>query len=409
MAPVVLTISGTEKEGSWICALRAVLSVTVVLPLTILALPFAIVVRALRPLVIIRFGQLNSSRIGHCATNTELYVCARDVGMDDPKTFDILYDAPSVCNRQLKKMWGRTLRVWQFARYVDLVSGMLPGYEVHRVSMTSDRDIHELLQRTGVHLAFTVKEERAGYEALERLGINPGASFVCLHARDGTYLNTVYPRGTWGYHRYRDSEIQNYMPAAEEMTRRGRFAIRMGAVVAEALKTTNPMIIDYATGGRTDFLDIFLIAKCRFFISSPGGLSAVAMIFRRPVAYVNFVPLEYVPGWSQHDLFIPKKLWLVTERRFLTFREILESGKGRLFRAEEYEHLGVVVVENTGEDIAALAIEMEERLNGTWKATDEDENLQRRFWSLFRPSELNRAFRLRVGAEFLRRNRELLD
>lgn len=56
-----------------------------------------------------------------------------------------------------------------------------------------------------------------------------------------------------------------------------------------------------------------------------------------------------------------------------------------------------------------ISVEMDERLKGTWQTTEEDEELQRRFWSLFKPSELNRVFRSRIGAEFLRQNRELLD
>ena len=52
---------------------------------------------------------------------------------------------------------------------------------------------------------------------------------------------------------------------------------------------------------------------------------------------------------------------------------------------------------------------MDERLKGTWQTTEEDEELQQRFWSLFKPSELNQVFLSRIGAEFLRQNRELLD
>lgn len=61
----------------------------------------------------------------------------------------------------------------------------------------------------------------------------------------------------------------------------------MGVIVKEALNTTNPMIIDYATKSSTDFLDIYLGAKCRFFLGSTGGINAVPRIFQRPVAYVN--------------------------------------------------------------------------------------------------------------------------
>jgi len=97
------------------------------------------------------------------------------------------------------------------------------------------------------------------------------------------------------------------------------------------------------------------------------------------------------------------------EHRFLTFGETLDSGIGRFSKSEQYEQLGIEVVENTPEEITALAVEMDERLEGTWQTTEEDEERQRRFWSLFKPSELHGTIVSRIGAEFLRQNRELLD
>ena len=60
-------------------------------------------------------------------------------------------------------------------------------------------------------------------------------------------------------------------------------------------------------------------------------------------------------------------------------------------------------------EILALAVEMEERLKGTWQTTPEDEELQRRFWSLFNHSPLHGTLMSHIGAEFLRNNRELLE
>ena len=278
------------------------------------------------------------------------------------------------------------------------------------IPMPSDRDIHNLLGRTPVHLSFTPAEERLGWERLRELGIPEGAPFVCFHARDSAYLDAVYPtRKNWRYHDHRDANIYNCVPAVEELTRRSYYAIRMGAVVKEALQTTNPMIIDYATKGRTEFLDIFLGARCHFYLGGPDGFRGIPMVFRRPLAILNMIPLEYTPTGLSNSLFIPKKLWLREERRFLTFRETFDSGAGRFLRSQQYEQLGVEVVENTPEEITALTVEMDERLKGRWQTTEEDEERQRRFWSLFKPSELHGVFVSHIGAEFLHQNRELLD
>lgn len=376
---------------------------------SLVILPFVSVVRLLRVLVVIRFGPLRSERIGHFAVNTELYLCERDAGMNSRKTFDIFYHTSPICNHQLKRMWDRRLRVYCFARPMDRLNRLLPGGESHVITMPSDRDIYGLMAHTQIHLSFTPEEEHLGRRKLLELGVRDGSSFVCFHARDQAYLDAIEPGRNWDYHDYRDSSIHNYIPAAEKLVHRGYYAIRMGAIVKEPLTTLNPGIIDYATKGRTDFLDIYLSAKCQFFICSATGMYSIPMIFRRPIVYVNYIPLEYVPTWGRSDLFIPKKLFLLKENRFMSFREIIESGVGRFLKREEYEHLGLEIHDNTPEEITAVTIEMDERLKGIWQTTEEDEELLRRFRSLFKPGELHAKIVSRIGAEFLRQNRKLLD
>ena len=41
-------------------------------------------------------------------------------------------------------------------------------------------------------------------------------------------------------------------------------------------------------------MDIYL-PQCAFMISNGTGLDAVSGAFRRPICYVNYVPLEYLP------------------------------------------------------------------------------------------------------------------
>jgi putative glycosyltransferase (TIGR04372 family) len=111
---------------------------------------------------------------------------------------------------------------------------------------------------------------------------------------------------------------------------------------------------------------------------------------------------------SNH-IFIPKKLWNEKDQRFLTFPEILESGIGRIQNSGEFEQLGIKLIENTPKDITAVTLEMDDRLSGTWEGAEEDEYLQKTFWDLFASSEHHGQIVSRIGAEFLRQNRELLN
>ena len=65
-------------------------------------------------------------------------------------------------------------------------------------------------------------------------------------------------------------------------------------------------------------------------------------------------------------------------------------------------------MENTPQEILAVIMEIEDRLEGTWQAEPEDEELQDRFWSLVDKSEWHGVIRGHIGAEYLRENRNLL-
>lgn len=382
----------------------------ILLPVWIVVL---LAVRALKPFVLIRFGKIVALRLGHFALEPELYLCERDAGMYGPRTIDISYYSPPVSNMQLKKMWDRMLTVSQIAFPLYQVNLWLPGARNHMVPFPPGHmDPYGFLERTSPHLSFTPAEETLGRRELIKLGVLPDHEFVCFHARDSRYLQEAHKyRSDWSYHDYRDSSISNYLPAAEELANRGYYAIRMGMIVKEALQTTSSQVIDYATKARSDFMDIYLAAKCRFMIVSNTGPCALGWIFRKRIAFVNVIPLESRIDRSG-DLFIPKKYWFIKEQRFMTFKEIIASRADGFYHSPDFAKNGIEVIENTAEEITALAIEMDERLNGAWKTTEGDEELQRQFWAIIESSgKLQGICRgaMRIGTDFLRRNESLLS
>ena len=190
----------------------------------------------------------------------------------------------------------------------------------------------------------------------------------------------------------------------------------MGAKVMEAMKITHPRIIDYATNGiRSEFMDIYLGAKCEFCISTGMGLDAIPAIFRRPIVFVNLVPLAYLHTFRTEFISITKKHFSKEEGRILTMREIFNHGFGFCMFTSDYESKGVELIENTSEEIRGVVVEMVERLTDTWQPHADDEALQRRFWEIFNEAMDNYQGRplhgeilARFGAHFLRNNRDWL-
>lgn len=376
----------------------------------ILLIPTAIfvilLIRIIRPIILVRFGPLISFRIGHYAANTEIYLCKREAGMERPKVVDFFFHLPVICNEQLKKMWDRSsLNICSFTEWLYYANQILPGGKKHVLDLreSCDYDTSNLIPQFQPHITFTECEESAGRESLRNMGILDGSPFVCIYSRDKAYLNNEpnHPR---------NANIQNFIEAVQALARRGCYSLRMGAVVEKSLFSNNPKVIDYATKYRSDFLDIYLCSKCNFFIGGSGGLTSVPLIFRKPRVLVNAIPYEGGHSFPAYDLFIFKKMWLKENRKFMTFSKIINSGLSKCCNAEKFEQLGIELVENTPEEIKAVVIEMDERLKGTWQTTEEDEEMQNRFWNMF-PNDLwpKNALKSRIGTEFLRQNKDLLE
>ena len=206
-------------------------------PLLLLALPFSVItfifLLFLRPFVKINIGFIHCDRIGHFTPDIELYLCKIKFNKCKDKTVDLFYFPRKPCNKQLAIMCKREMNIfpWFFLRPLDLIFrtfNFLSGFRAYTDS-GKVRDIDNLLDQLPINLKFTSEEEDRGRDGLIKLGINDNSPFVCLHVRDSAYLNNLYNSSTMAdIHKYRNSDIQNYILGIKALVDRGYYVIRMG-------------------------------------------------------------------------------------------------------------------------------------------------------------------------------------
>ena len=395
-----------------------------------------IIIRLINPFVIVRIATLEIGRIGG-AYNAELYLSEKKCGQYKSGFLDVFYFLKSTdhVNQQWKKMWERELNILFFsglAQSVKRVNRLFPGYKKYQINdgvngsfrkdykkYVESRDpaiyakfnklLNSILRVKKPNLSFTSEEIFIGDRNLREIGISEKTSFICFHNRDSAFLDFVKSDYDWNYHNYKDSSIQNYLNAAEAIIKRGNYVVRLGSITKDKAKSASPKLIDYANNGmRTDFLDIYLSAKCKFILCSETGMSFPAEVFKRPIVYVNWTGLLWLPVYTLNGLIIFKKFYLRNEDRYMTFSEMINCEFGGPDTNDIFTNLGIELIENTPEEICDVTIEMDERLNGTWKTTKEDEELQHRFWDLFGLDKI-KSPDLRIGSEYLTRNKELLE
>ena len=99
-----------------------------------LSVPFAfifiIMIRILKPFILIRYGCLNTTRLGHLTVNTELYLLSKKVNSYNKKKkyIDIFYPKKIICNNQLFKMIKRNNFCLPYF-FMDLVSKINNQFE----------------------------------------------------------------------------------------------------------------------------------------------------------------------------------------------------------------------------------------------------------------------------------------
>ena len=372
----------------------------------------------LRPLVFVRIGLLVHTRIGEYGTTSELYLRERASRGLPKREVHIFISGMSAANDQLMTMISRkmlVIKVLDVVRWVmTRLKSMFPKSKVWLPPMhevMNFRQFYSDYNVAGPQLEFIAQEEERGKALLQSLGIEQGKPFVCLHVRDKAYLDKVhpyFPREEWSYHDFRDADIDTYIPTVNYLASLGIFTIRMGYMVEKKFEVNNPYVIDYASHYRSDFGDIYLSAKCKFFIGSEGGLICVPWMFTTPVAYTNRVPVT-IGGRHKSNVYITKKLWWKEKKRFMTFREVYESEANIWYTTQDYQAHHVEVVDNTPEEILGLVKEMNMRLDGQWIATDEERELQDRYLSAL-PEDIKACKDIpRMSTEFLRLNQELLE
>ena len=402
-------------------ALRTFIRVTLV----IVSIPVIFVVRAISPFVLVRVGMITSTRLGHFTLNTELYLLETEEFKKEStvKVKDFVYFPEPVCNRYLAKKWRGTNKIIVLPSH--LIAGiyranrLFPGSRKHIAGLTkqSDRDISGLLFEYPPNLSFTQEEHEFGKALLRELGVPEDKRFICLNVRDSKYLATTFPSVDSSSHNYRDSNIEDYYLAAKALAKRGFYVLRMGAIVNRPLHSMDPMIIDYASSGlRSDFGDMYLGGCCFFCISVGSGFDGIPAIFRRPVIYVNVVPIEYFPTAHLNSLGIFKHHYDSTDGRELPFAEVFCREVGRCQTSECFQSKGITLRDNSPDEIMDAAVEMVDRLEGTFLESDDDKFLQGEFWRVF-PKEavddyvgipLHGEIKARISTTYLRSNRSLL-
>lgn len=355
-----------------------------------------------------------SNRIGHFVSEPDCFLKEGFLGLRPPWRAVWLLRAEEAANPCLLELWKEQLTIvtsppairllapfagvealqFNLSDYLVAINETAPFYEINRRWRE---------ERRPPLLKLAEEDRKRGEAVLRELGIPEGDWFACVHARSAGFSPSDDV-----YHAHRNSPIDNFIPAMKAIEEAGGWCVRVGDTAMERLPELG-RVIDYAHSPlKSPFMDMFLCAACRFFVGNTSGLILVADLFGVPTAWSNITPVSALPTCG--NVGISKLLYSRDEKRFLKFREILTSPIGDFRLASLYEEANIEVIDNTPDEIRDLALEVLARSEGReFPSTAEDGALQKKFHALFRPGHYAYGSTGRIGRDFLRKHRDLLE
>lgn len=351
-------------------------------------------------------------RLGHLASEVDAFLKEKSLGRLPDRRWFILAPAGGVANCCLLDYWREYVPVvtarWKCAILSAMsrhrLMAMDIGHYVYAFRGTASYySIQAAWAGRSPLLALKAEHRERGRRALHRLGVPQDAWLVAVHVREPGFA-----LADEAAHSHRNSSLETLLPAIEEIRRRGGWVIRMGDP-SMGKAPDRDGLVDYAHHAlRSDWMDVFICAECRFFLGNSSGLFILSSVFGVPCALANMVPPSH-NGFAARDISIPKLIWSETRGRYLTFPEIFSTSVANFRLARQFEDGRLRVDENSGEDILQLVREMLDRLDGVWKAEPEDDLLQARYKGLLKPGHYAFGSQARIGTAFLRKHRFLLD
>ena len=171
-----------------------------------------------------------------------------------------------------------------------------------------------------------------------------------------------------GYHalhgqKYRNTDINNYIPALLWLTTLGYQVIRIGDKKMHSVRREVPGLIELPT---TEFydpvLDPYLISRCEFMISCQSGPCSYARVLGKPNLVVNAV-YHYTLLPENNELIAFKQYRRADTGRALSVEEVFRAGGHKFDRTEHFEAAGIEVEDMTPDEILVATEEMVGWLN----------------------------------------------
>ena len=91
-------------------------------------------------------------------------------------------------------------------------------------------------------------------------------------------------------------------------------------------------------------MDIYLGAKCFFWLTTGTGIDSLTKVFRKPVVYTNNSPMGHATTTQHNIVCIHKHHYDLKNKKMLSLNEIKEKGLSYSLSSDDFAKKGVKLI-----------------------------------------------------------------
>lgn len=353
---------------------------------SIIFLPLYFFLLILRPFLLIRISVLPTEKIGPFAILTGIHLSEKKIFKK--KTIDIFYISKNICNSQLLNIFKNKINLMpqKIIEPIDKINNFLKyffKFPSDHIILKKRRgsDYYNIVESAKIKYEFSNEEKELAEKKLEEMGLK-NKKFVCLIVRDSKFTKKNFKHLKTSHNNFRNSEINNFKLAAKSLSKKGVFVVRIGRDTKKKFLVNDKKIIDYSHSKYiSDLMDIYLISKCEFLISTGTGLDSVGFIFRKPICYVNSCPLAILQNSGSKNIVLTKRHFY--KNKELSLKDIFNHKVANADNPGDYSRRKVSIKEHSPLQIKNTILEMYYKIIKKNKLKKDQLKVQQKFKKIF--------------------------
>lgn len=320
-------------------------------------LPFVFLIVLISPFIKIRIGYIDSDRIGEYVSQINCYLMNKTFlqknFINKKKTLDLFFRSKNIANKLVySKLVTPNLKILPRFVLFPIYKWFLLLKSNHALLLKGFvKDDYKFNQEYSSNLNLTQNEISEGEAFLKSINYPINSRIVLIVGRDSKYLETIFEKSDYSFNNIRDVDIKTFKKSINYLLENNFYVIRMGSIVKEELIINSKNFFDYASSNlKSEFLDLYLFYKCEFVLSVSSGIDELAKVYKKPICYVNFLPIADLKlNWK--SLTILKKPFNRNTGKFIPYSDLYLKDLQKCFNGNDYNDQDICLVDNTDEEI----------------------------------------------------------